>query len=760
MRNISPSFLKLLFGSCLISPLSVSAGIVIDGVLDKEEWAGAEIYSDFVTVEPLTGDSAKYRTEVRVITNPEGIFVGFSNYQPASVKRVNRQFPRDAQIEADRNVVSIDFDSTALAGYDFTVGSANSQQDGIVTPGDYSGDWDGTWYSQTSSDEDYWYSEMHIPWTVAPMTDAGNGRKEIALWFSRVVFDESLRFAFPNAYYSRPTFMEDWHPLEVEQVSTSTLDWFPFLSFSSDLQNGASGNSNEEFNGGLDFIWRPNSSSQLTGAINPDFGQVESDDLVVNFSAFETFVTEKRPFFTENQSLFSSNIRNGDQTLYTRRIGAGPAGQGSGLVDIDLAAKVTHFGETVDLGLFVVREDDSKGSFGGDFLSSRVQRTVDGLTLGHRLTYAQRSILDREATVQVLDMIWRKDETTEFRGQILHADIQQQGNNANSQESVDEQDFAGWASWSYAPNDEWYHSVFLSHYGDQFNMNDMGYMKRNDFREFSGSTRHDRLAYKADSNILSSTTLFEYGYMENTQGDRLQLRADLDHTWTYKSTRQLGLKVGTSSSSWDDRLTRGNGLFAKPAGYWLETRYSSPRGNDLTFNIDANIEYDEIEKTTLSLGFSAQIYLNERVTLGTDLSYKNLQEWLIWDVNTAQLAGFEADRFNADLRFDWYPSARQEVRLKFQWVGIDAEQVDSYQLNSDGTLGLSPRAAEDFSLSDTALQMRYRYQLAPLSDIFLVYSRGGYFSSDDGDEGPGTLIREGWDGVQVESIIAKIRYRF
>ena len=474
MRNISPSFLKLLFGSCLISPLSVSAGIVIDGVLDKEEWAGAEIYSDFVTVEPLTGDSAKYRTEVRVITNPEGIFVGFSNYQPASVKRVNRQFPRDAQIEADRNVVSIDFDSTALAGYDFTVGSANSQQDGIVTPGDYSGDWDGTWYSQTSSDEDYWYSEMHIPWTVAPMTDAGNGRKKIALWFSRVVFDESLRFAFPNAYYSRPTFMEDWHPLEVEQVSTSTLDWFPFLSFSSDLQNGASGNSNEEFNGGLDFIWRPNSSSQLTGAINPDFGQVESDDLVVNFSAFETFVTEKRPFFTENQSLFSSNIRNGDQTLYTRRIGAGPAGQGSGLVDIDLAAKVTHFGETVDLGLFVVREDDSKGSFGGDFLSSRVQRTVDGLTLGHRLTYAQRSILDREATVQVLDMIWRKDETTEFRGQILHADIQQQGNNANSQESVDEQDFAGWASWSYAPNDEWYHSVFLSHYGDQFDMNDMG----------------------------------------------------------------------------------------------------------------------------------------------------------------------------------------------------------------------------------------------------------------------------------------------
>jgi len=760
MRNTLSNYRWLLLGCSLFCISSVSAGIIVDGVLDEEAWADAEIYSDFVTVEPLTGDSAKYRTEVRVITNSDGIFVGFSNYQPASVKRVNRQFPRDAQIEADRNIVSIDFDSTALAGYDFTVGSANSQQDGIVTPGDYSGDWDGTWYSQTSSNKDYWYSEMHIPWTVAPMTDAGNGRKKIALWFSRVVFDESLRFAFPNAYYSRPTFMEDWHPLEVDQVSTSTLDWFPYISYSSDLQDARPGMSSEEFNGGLDFIWRPNSSSQLTGAINPDFGQVESDDLVVNFSAFETFVTEKRPFFTENQSLFSSNIRNGDQTLYTRRIGAGPAGKEGGLVDIDLAAKVTHFGETTDLGLFVVREDDSKGSYGGDFLSSRIQRTVNGLTLGHRLTYAERSILNREATVQVLDMIWRKDETTEFRGQILHADVQQQGNSANSQASVDDQDFAGWASWSYAPSDEWYQSVYLSHYGDKFDMNDMGFMKRNDFRELSGSTRHDRLEYETGSNILSSTTLFEYGYIENTQGDRLELRADLDHTWTYKSTRKLGLNAGASASSWDDRLTRGNGLFAKPARYWLETRYSSPRGDDLTFNIDANVEYDEIEKTTLSLGLSAQVYLSETVTLGTDLSYNRLQEWLIWDFDTAQLAGFEADRFNADLRFDWYPSPRQEVRLKFQWVGIDAEQVDSYQLNSDGSLALSTSLADDFSLSDTALQVRYRYQLAPLSDIFLVYSRGGSFASDDGNEGPGTLVREGWDGVQVESLIAKIRYRF
>ena len=169
-------FLSTIFGCCL-THTAAYGDITIDGVLDEPEWNDAVVYTDFVTVEPLTGDVAKYATEVRMITNEEGIFVGFKNYQPATVKRVNRRFARDAQIEADRNVVSIDFDGTAKSGYDFTVGSANSRQDGIVGPGTYSGDWDGTWYSQTSSDGDYWYSEMQIPWTVAPMSTSSDGKK-------------------------------------------------------------------------------------------------------------------------------------------------------------------------------------------------------------------------------------------------------------------------------------------------------------------------------------------------------------------------------------------------------------------------------------------------------------------------------------------------------------------------------------------------------------------------------------------------------
>ena len=162
----------------------------------------------------------------------------------------------------------------------------------------------------------------------------------------------------------------------------------------------------------MDFIWRPNSSVQLTGALSPDFGQVESDDLVVNFSAFETFMSEKRPFFTENQGLFNSEIPNEDVILYTRRIGSGYGAKEGTPIDIDYATKFTRYSDSFDLGVFYVKEGDLPDFEGSEYLSSRLQRKQGDLTLGHRLTYVNRNEIGKEATIQVIDSEWKMSETT------------------------------------------------------------------------------------------------------------------------------------------------------------------------------------------------------------------------------------------------------------------------------------------------------------------------------------------------------------
>jgi hypothetical protein len=491
--------------------------------------------------------------------------------------------------------------------------------------------------------------------------------------------------------------------------------------------------------------------------LNPDFGQVESDDLVVNFSAFETFVSEKRAFFTENQGLFNSAQPNEDVVLYTRRIGAGVD---AGLLDIDVAAKLTHYGKTVDMGLFAVKEDTSGGSAGGEFVSSRIQRKADNLTIGHRLTHVTRDLLEREATVQGVDFRWDSSDEVRVAAQILHSDIHQNANDDNDYQSVDQQDYAGWVNWSYTPSDEWSHALYYSHYGDEFEMNDMGYMRRNGYDEFYGYHRYDQRKYDQQSSLLSGSTEFAYSYGENSEGQRLNFWTELKFDWVFKSTRKISVDFESTSSGWDDRITRGNESYFRPAKYNVGVRYESPRGNDFVFSAKAYTGTEDTGELYYGAFIRPQLYLTETLTLGGRVGFKKYREWLLWDSEVSQLAGYEAHRYTGDIRLDWYPSNRQEVRLKFQWIGVDAEVINSYQLDNSGNLQTSGTESSNFSISDTAFQIRYRFQLAPLSDIFLVYSRGGFFGSDSGNEGPDMLFDEGWKGVQVESLIAKVRYRF
>ena len=75
------------------------------------------------------------------------------------------------------------------------------------------------------------------------------------------------------------------------------------------------------FNGGADVKWGINESFTLDATLVPDFGQVQSDNQVLNLSPFEVQFNENRPFFTEGTELF-----NKGNLFYSRRVGATPIG--------------------------------------------------------------------------------------------------------------------------------------------------------------------------------------------------------------------------------------------------------------------------------------------------------------------------------------------------------------------------------------------------------------------------------------------------
>ena len=66
---------------------------------------------------------------------------------------------------------------------------------------------------------------------------------------------------------------------------------------------------------------------------------------------------------------------------------------------------------------------------------------------------------------------------------------------------------------------------------------------------------------------------------------------------------------------------------------------------------------------------------------------------------------------------------------------------------------------DDFVISRMTFQARYRWEIAPLSDLFVVYTRGAnlpsnsFFTFQD-------LFEQSWNDRVVDQVAIKLRYRF
>ena len=68
--------------------------------------------------------------------------------------------------------------------------------------------------------------------------------------------------------------------------------------------------------------------------------------------------------------------------------------------------------------------------------------------------------------------------------------------------------------------------------------------------------------------------------------------------------------------------------------------------------------------------------------------------------------------------------------------------------------------ARDFSLRRLGFQMRYRYELRPLSYLYVVYSRGGADFATNSDESLGNLFSSAFSLRDSEQFLVKFNYRF
>jgi hypothetical protein len=297
----------------------------IDGRLDDRVWQTAQPSDAFTQHYPDEGAAPSEHTEVRILYDDRNLYVGIDCGQVRSpiIRRLQR---RDGFLPSDGVWIDIDSRRDGVSAYHFSINAAGVLLDGIhYNDTAFSSDWDAIWEAKVA-DTGHGYSvEFRIPLSslrfTLPVKDWGlqvrraiDARQETDDW----------------AYYPRraANFVPYFGRLDnlVDLPPPRRIELRPFvLGKVEHRAAGADANSLEEgFLGsgsaGLDAKAHLTNELTLDLAVNPDFGQVDADTIILNLSTFETFFPEKRPFFLEGLDVFAT-LR---PVLYTRRIGRQP----------------------------------------------------------------------------------------------------------------------------------------------------------------------------------------------------------------------------------------------------------------------------------------------------------------------------------------------------------------------------------------------------------------------------------------------------
>ncbi len=741
-------------------PLSALATMALDGDLNEPEWQQSLALTRFVVTQPFSLQQSDLATEARVLSTPDGLRIGFINQQNGD-DQVAARHARDAeQSEADSVTVVIDTDGSGRAAYFFTVSLGNSVKDGTITnETNFSRDWNGDWQAATKATAQGWTAEVFVPWSAIPLPDVTGDSRTIRIGLTRTVPKRGQILSYPAAHWTRATYLSELAPLTISnQQSRGRFDFFPYVTTSYNRVTH-----DHDTRTGFDLVWKPTGSDQVTATINPDFGQVESDNLVVNFSAQETFFSEQRPFFTENHSLFDLTGNASLRMVHTRRIGAAPDKGNEGISDIVAAGKFLHVGEQFDAGAFWAQEDDSREAEGREYAVVRGLYKNGDASFGYLGTHVDRPTAHRDATVHTVDG-QSKVGNWQWRGLLAASDVEWR-----DQLTLEQQQKNGFGTdhtWRHRESDRVTNDFRLMYFDREFDIRDLGFIERVDLKR----ARFARVMTftDVDADSLSQGRDVVVAARVNRNSDNRRLYDDVSFEWTerFRDASRLYWFLFWRTDGIDDLTTRGHGVFKRDSAFESFIAWNWNEKGQFRNHAEIEVENQGIDHYTTMYHLHPGWVFNEQFSTSLGLFYTVSDEWLLWRddgvSNDAHLATF--DRAEWSMRWDINANLneRHEVRLGWQWLALKAKGLYRYELVNE-QLQRGTAEADDFVVSQLAIQLRYTWRLGPLSNFYAVYSRGGYTDPDEqhnADASFNSIFEQSLNNPNAENFLLKLRLQF
>jgi uncharacterized protein DUF5916/cellulose/xylan binding protein with CBM9 domain len=309
-----------------------AGAIRIDGNLDEAAWSGPPTMELGYETRPAENGPAPVKTEVWITYDDANLYAAFRAHDPDPKQIRARYSDRDNAFNDDFVGFVLDTFNDQRRAFEFFVNPRGVQMD--LTQNEMTGNedssWDAIWDSAGRITADGYEVEVRIPFS--------------SLRFPSTAAEMTWGIDAVRNYPRGPGYRLALQPLDrgnncylcqesslvgiTDVRAARSIELDPTLTASQTAQrssfpSGAFHDGNPKPEVGLTTQWGMTPNFTLTGAINPDFSQIEADaaQLAVN-KQFALFYPEKRPFFLEGADIFETRF----QAIYSRNIADPEAG--------------------------------------------------------------------------------------------------------------------------------------------------------------------------------------------------------------------------------------------------------------------------------------------------------------------------------------------------------------------------------------------------------------------------------------------------
>lgn len=760
-----------------VRAVRTTATIKIDGVTDEPAWKEAAAVLDYTEFRPTAfkKEDPATRTEAYILYNDIGIYVGGYIHERSRDSIAAELKGRDGFGNNDYVGIIFDTYKDHINGFEYFVTPLGEQWDAKMAPNPNGNNedftWDAVWESSTVIHSDGWSFEMFIPFSAIRFS-----KKNLQDWGMNITRRR------------RKTEQQvTWNPIDVNVNGFLTqegyltglenikpplrLQFSPYFSVYANhypLNQPGQTNWTSKINGGMDVKYGINQAMTLDMTLIPDFGQVQSDNQVLNLSPFEVQYNENRTFFKEGTELFSKG-----GLFYSRRIGGSPIHAydlsigpnqeilknptESKLINATKISGRTHSG--LGIGILNAVTNPQYATVEDRVSKEQVKMQTDPLT-NYNVFVLDQTLRHNSSISFVNTNVWRSGKDYDANVSAALFDLNDKKNTWNAGGKLansnlfgageNGKNISGYSGNTYfgKTSGRWVFNIYQEFADTKYTHNDLGYFTNNNYISRSLWSQYKWTKPKGIYNqLIINLNLFNSSLFSRIPGIDTKYQSvnfNVNANMQSKKLFWVGFFAGANLRQNDFYEPRTSGwYFKRGASFIVDAWFESNSNKKYSF-------YTEIaNRRTINfyngdfwdINFQQNYRVSKRLSFSLFTGYyprmNNMgyaanggTNTIIFgkrDINTVE------NIFNSKYSFNnkmWLT-----LRVRHYWSKVEYKAY--YNLQNDGTL--SPAVSFTGNTNDNVnffnVDMVYTWQFAPGSFLNLVWKNAIF--SEDNDMAPG-----------------------